>query len=99
MSSQNEGAQSQCVSLPREEGGWLEGSHCVSFGGRGKSCLRCEHLRRETDRASEIGSTSVRSLEKFLGRLNFLAHRRWGLMECFFPAQSLEKSVDVIKIL
>lgn len=63
----------------------------TSFGGRGKFCLRCEQLGRKIDRSKEFGETS--------GKAQFLGTQELGLDGMFFPAQSLEKSVDVIKIL
>lgn len=61
--------------------------------------LGCEHLGRKTDGSSERSWTFCKEFGETSGKAQFLGAWEMGLDGMFFPAQSLEKSVDVIKIL
>lgn len=70
----------------------------MSFGGRGKFCLGYEHLGRKIDGARERGRILQGVWRNFWG--GSVSWRTgdgagWNV----FPVRSLEKSVDVIKIL
>ena len=82
-----------------EERGWVEGSYSTSFRGKGEFRLGCEHLGRKTDGSSERSWTFCKEFGETSGKAQFLGAWEMGLDGMFFPAQSLEKSVDVIKIL